>query len=177
VDEIVVSTVVYLPPDEVYEFLEDFPRYARYSEYLKNVHQRGDGGPGTRYDLRFAWWKLTYTARSEVTDVDPPWRIDWRIVKDLHAHGQWRVEELDSLPADAPADADVACRVTLGVEFDPQTARDGTLDLPRFVSFDFVVGKVKPILVKEAQRVVERIVADIEGRSREVELVVERRPS
>ena len=63
------------------------------------------------------------------------------------------------------------------MEFDPQTARDGTLDLPRFVSFDWVVDKVKPVLVKEAGRVVERIVADIEGRERDVDLVVERRPS
>jgi ribosome-associated toxin RatA of RatAB toxin-antitoxin module len=176
VDEIVVTTVVYLPPDEVYAFLEDFPRYARYSEYLKDVNQRGDGGPGTRYDLRFSWWKLTYTVRSEVTEVDPPWRIDWRIVKDLHAHGHWGVAELDDLPADAPADAETACRVTLHVEFDPQTARNGTLDLPRFVSFDFVVEKLKPVLVREATRVVERVVADIEGRQRDVDLVVEQRP-
>ena len=176
-DEIVVSTVVYLPPDEVYEFLEDFPRYARYSEYLKDVNQRGDGGPGTRYDLRFAWWKLTYTVRSEVTEVDPPWRIDWRIVKDLRAHGHWGVEEFDDFPDDAPTDAEAACRVTLHVEFDPQTARDGTLDLPRFVSFDFVVDKLKPVLVREASRVVERVVADIEGRHRQVDLVVEQRPS
>jgi ribosome-associated toxin RatA of RatAB toxin-antitoxin module len=177
VDQIVVSTVVYLPPDEVYDFLADFSRYPKYSEYLKHVHQRGDGGAGTRYDMRFAWWKLTYTLRSEVTDVDPPWRIDWRIVKDLNAHGDWRVEELDDLPDNAPADAETACRVTLDVSFDPQTARDGAVDLPRFVSFDFVVDKIKPVLVKEAQKVVERIVADIEGRRREVELVVERQPS
>jgi hypothetical protein len=127
--------------------------------------------------MRFAWWKLTYTLRSEVVDTDPPWRIDWRIVKDLKAHGDWQVEELDELPDDAPADAEAACRVTLDVSFDPQTARNGTLDLPRFVSFDFVVDKIKPVLVKEAQQVVERIVADIEGRHRDVELVVERRPS
>jgi hypothetical protein len=177
VDEIVVSTVVYLPPEEVYAFLEDFPRYARYSEYLKDVTQRGDGGAGTRYDLRFAWWKLTYTARSEVTDVDPPWRIDWRLVKDLDAHGYWLVEELDDLPPEAPDDAAAGCRVTFAVEFDPRTARDGTLDLPRFVSFDWVVDRVKPLIVTEAEHIVERVVADIEGRQREVDLVVERRPS
>jgi ribosome-associated toxin RatA of RatAB toxin-antitoxin module len=177
VDEIVVSTVVYLPPSEVYDFIADFPRYTRYTEYLTEVRQRGDGGPGTRYDMRFAWWKLSYTLRSEVTDTDPPGRIEWEIVKDLRAHGDWRIERLDGLPADAPADAETASRVTLAVAFDPQTARNGTLDLPRFVSFDFVVDKVKPVLVREAQQVVERIVADIEGRRREVELTVERRPA
>jgi hypothetical protein len=40
-----------------------------------------------------------------------------------------------------------------------------------------VVRKVKPVLVEEAERVVERIVADIEGRRREVELVVHEVPS
>ena len=176
-DEIVVSTVVYLPADEVYAFIEDFPRYTRYSEYLKAVTQRGDGGAGTRYDMRFSWWKLSYTLRSEVTAVDPPSHIDWQIVKDLDAHGHWHIEELDDLPDDAPDDAEVACAVTLDVNFDPQTARNDTLDLPRFVSFDFVVDKIKPVLVTEAEKVVERIVADIEGRHRDVELVVERRPS
>ena len=176
VDEIVVSTVVYLPPEEVYAFIEDFPRYTNYSEYLKSVHQRGDGGVGTRYDMRFSWWKLSYTLRSEVVGVDPPYHLDWEIVKDLTAHGHWHLTELDEFPEDAPDDAEVACKVTLDVNFDAQTARNDTLDLPRFVSFDFVVDKIKPVLVNEAQKVVERIVADIEGRHREVDLVVERRP-
>jgi hypothetical protein len=39
-----------------------------------------------------------------------------------------------------------------------------------------VVRKVKPVLVEEAERVVERIVADIEGRRRDVELVVHEAP-
>jgi hypothetical protein len=177
VDEIVVSTVVYLPPAEVYAFIEDFPRYTNYSEYLKEVRQRGDGGAGTRYDMRFSWWKLGYTLRSEVTGVDPPTRLDWEIVKDLKAYGHWNIAQLDALPDDAPDDAEVASEVTLDVNFDPQTARNDTLDLPRFVSFDFVVEKIKPVLVSEAQKVVQRIVADIEGRHREVDLVVERRPS
>ena len=56
VDELVVSTEVYAAPEEVYEFLLDFPRYGRYSEYLREVRTlAGDGGPGTRYELVFAW--------------------------------------------------------------------------------------------------------------------------
>ncbi|WP_129115212.1 type II toxin-antitoxin system RatA family toxin [Halegenticoccus tardaugens] len=176
-DEIAVSTVVYLPPDEVYDFLVDFPRYANYSKHLEEVRSDGDGSSGTRYALRFAWWKLTYTAHSEVTDLDPPARIDWRLVKDIHAHGRWRVEPLDEFPADAPPDADAACRVHFEIEFDADTARDGALDLPPLVSFDWVIGKIKPLVLKEAERVVERIVADIEGRERDVELTVRNRPT
>jgi len=176
VDEIAVSTVVYLPPEDVYDFLVDFPRYANYSKHLTRVGQRGDGGPGTRYDLRFEWWKLTYTARSEVTAIDPPERIDWRLVKHIDATGRWRVEPLDDLPADAPGDADVACRVFLEIEFDPHTVDEGAISLPAFVSLGWVVSKVKPVVLEEAERIVERIVADIEGRERPVELVINERP-
>jgi hypothetical protein len=177
VDRIHVSTAVCLPAAEVYDFLVDFPRYARYSEYLTDVRADGDGSPGTRYRLRFAWWKLSYTAHTEVTDAEPPTRLDWRVSKDLDARGCWRVEPLDSVPAELPDETGPACRVHLEVEFDPDSVGGGVLDLPRFVSFGWVVEKVKPILVEEAERVVERIVADVEGRRREVHLVVHEVPS
>jgi len=176
VDRIHVSTVVCLPPAEVYDFLVDFPRYARYSKHLTGVTVDGDGSPGTRYSLRFAWWKLSYTAHTEVTDVDPPTRIDWRVRRDFDARGDWRVDPLDAVPPHLPDDADSASRVHLEVEFDPDSVGGGILDLPRFVSFDWVIRKIKPILVEEAERVVGRIVADIEGRHREVDLVVHEVP-
>ncbi len=167
-DTVAVSTVVRLPPEEIYEFLVDFPRYARYSEYLRSVEQRGDGTPGTEYDLTFAWWKLSYTARSEVTDADPPTELCWRVTKDVDARGEWTVEPL----ADPPAGVDAASEVTLVVRFDPDSAEDGMLDLPRFVSLSWVVEKVKPKIQSEAERVVERIVADLEGQRRDVDLEV-----
>lgn len=173
VDELVVSTVVYEDPEGVYEFLLDFPRYARYSKYLTGVEQlRGDGSPGTRYALHFAWWKITYTAHSEVTDVEPPSRIDWRITKDVDAHGCWRIRRLPELPADAPDDADVACEVAFVVRFDPDSADASAVDLPRFVSIGWVVQKVLPLVRNEAERVVRRAVADLEGRRREVDLTI-----
>ncbi|MFC7255966.1 type II toxin-antitoxin system RatA family toxin [Haloplanus litoreus] len=176
-DRIHVSTVVCLPPEEVYDFLVDFPRYARYSEHLTDVRAEGDGSPGTRYRLRFAWWKITYTAHTEVTDAEPPIRLDWQVVKDVDARGRWRVEPLDEVPATLPDEEGPVCRVHLEVEFEPGSVGGGVLDLPRFVSLDWVVGKVTPILVEEAERVVERIVADVEGRHREVHLVVHEEPS
>jgi uncharacterized membrane protein len=171
VDELAVSTVVYLPPEEVYEFLLDFPGYARYSKHLKRVRQRGDGSPGTQYRLEFSWWKLSYTAHSEVTDVDPPARIDWRVLKDIDAHGRWLVEEVP-LPEDAPSDAETASRVRLEIAFDRSSADKNAVDIPAFVSFDWVLGKLKPLVRREAERVVERIVADIEGRRRPVEVEI-----
>lgn len=172
-DQVELSTVVYLPPEEVYEFLIDFPRYANYSKYLTDVEQHGDGSPGTQYDLRFAWWKLSYTARSEVTDVDPPAGIDWRLVKDLDARGHWRVEEV---PGEASEGRETASRVWLRIGFDSDSARSGALDLPAFVSVGWVIDKIKPKVVEEAERVVERVVADLEGEPRPVELTVHRTP-
>jgi ribosome-associated toxin RatA of RatAB toxin-antitoxin module len=171
VDSIEVSTAVYLPPTEVYEFLIDFPRYADYSEYLEGVEGHGDGSPGTNYDLRFAWWKLTYTARSEVTDVDPPNRIDWKIVKDIHAHGHWAVEEIDP-----PDDREHASRVRFRVVFDADSVDSSQFDLPSLVSLSWVVEKVKPLIESEAERIVERIVDDLEGEPRPVDLTVHTRP-
>lgn len=171
VESVEVSTVVYVPPEEVYEFLIDFPRYAHYSEHLREVRQRGDGGPGTEYALRFSWWKLTYTAHSRVTDVDPPERIDWEVLKDVNARGYWRIE-----PTDPPDDREVASEVRLRVAFHPESANERALDLPAFVSLDWVIEKVKPKVQREARRVVRRIVADLEGEPRNVDLRIQTNP-
>ena len=174
-DELVVSTEVYADPEDVYAFLLDFPRYANYSEYLREVRTiQGDGGPGTRYALTFAWWTVTYTAHSRVTGVDPPERIDWEITKDIDAGGCWRVtpSESDGGAAGDATDAGPSCEVALEVEFDPGSASSDALDLPRLVSFDWVLKKAIPLIRTEAERVVERAVRDLENSTRDVDLDV-----
>ena len=167
-DELVVSTEVYADPADVYELLLDFPRYANYTEYLRAVRTVvGDGGPGTQYALTFAWWKISYTARSEVTGVDPPRRIDWMITKDIDASGCWRVT-----PSTADREDGPVCEVALEVAFDPKSASPDALDIPRLVSFDWVVRKAIPLIRSEAERVVERAVRDLEGSTRDVHLDV-----
>ena len=165
-DTVELSTLIRLPPDEVYEFLVDFPRYANYSEHLREVRRYGDGSPGTEYDLEFAWWKLSYTARSRVVAAEPPEQIDWELVKDIDAAGEWEIKEAAD---EAPPDAATASRVYLRIRFDVDSARGG-LGLPRFVSFDWVVERVKPKIRDEAEEIVERIVADLEGEPRPVDL-------
>ena len=173
-DRLVVSTDVYAEPETVYEFLLDFPRYERYSEYLDSVERTaGDGGAGSRYSMRFSWWKLTYTARSEVTDVSPPNRIDWRVLKDIDAEGAWRIDPLEGLPADAPADVDAGCEVAFEVRFDAESADSSAVSLPAMVSFGWVLDKVRPLIREEAERIVKRAVRDLEGRDRPVRLDVE----
>ena len=167
-DEIEVETVVYLPPDEVFEFLLDFPGYARYSEYLKEVRTNGTGGgEGARYDMVLSWWKLSYVAHSKVTDVERPERIDWKLLKDVDARGCWRVEEA---PEEAPEDAETATRILLQAEYNLNSVDSSALDLPRFVSLDWVLDKVKPKVKSEAETVVGRIVADLEGEPRDVDV-------
>ncbi|WP_336037154.1 type II toxin-antitoxin system RatA family toxin [Halobacterium yunchengense] len=158
-----VRTDVRVPPAEAYAFLLDFQGYAEYSEYLQSVRRDGDGGPGTTYELTFAWWKLSHTVRSRVTATEEPHRIDWELVGGIDAHGSWLVEEAES-----------GCAVSLVVTYDAGSAR-GTLDLPAFVSLDWVVDRVVDLVVEEGERVVERVVADLEGERRPVDLAVERR--
>jgi carbon monoxide dehydrogenase subunit G len=168
VNRVEASTVVRRPPKPVFEFLVDFSRYAKYSKYLDDVTRNGDGGVGTEYDLTFRWWKLSYTVRSAVTALETPRRIEWRIQGRLDAHGEWEVEELP----DAPKGVESASRVHFRVWFDPGSVDGGTIDLPSFVSLDWVVDRTKPKVRGEAERVVERVVADIEGERRPVELTI-----
>lgn len=175
-ERLAVTTVVYRPAADVYEFLSDFPRYARYSKYLESVGRMGEGPDGPRYALQFRWWLLTYTARSEVTAEEPPERIEFRLLGDFDASGRWEVTELDDLPPDAPVDASEGCEVAFVVEFAPETAHRGMLDLPALISLETVIDKARPLVEAEAKRVVERAVADLEGRERSVSLEVESGP-
>lgn len=173
VERILLSTVVRRSPEEIFPYLESFEDYPRYAEHLKAVRKRGDGGAGTRYDLRLAWWKLTYTARSEVTAVRPPRSIEWRLVKDVDARGEWRIEPE---PESAPDGVETASRVYFEAIYDPHTANEDAVSLPRFVSMDWVIRKLRPKLLDEAERVVERLVADVEGDRRNVKLTVHEAP-
>ena len=167
-NRIEASTTVRRSPGPIYDLLVDFSRYTRYSKYLADVTPRGDGDVGTEYDLTFRWWRLSYTVHSAVTDLEPPRRIEWRIEGRLEAHGEWEIERLED-PQEAAEDAS---RVHFRVWFDPNSVDGDSIDLPAFVSLDWVVGKAIPKIRGEAERVVERIVADLEGERRPVELTI-----
>ncbi|GAB3671579.1 SRPBCC family protein [Halopiger thermotolerans] len=159
--------------------MRSFTDYPRYTDHLKEVTVHGDGGVGSVYDLRLAWWKLSYTARSKVTDISEPHSLEWRLLNDIDARGEWRVEPApEALPADAATDAETASRIYFEAVYDPHSANEDAISLPRFVSLDWVVKKVQPRLLDEAETVVERLVADIEGRSqpRDAELTIHEMP-
>ncbi|WP_306056788.1 SRPBCC family protein [Natronococcus wangiae] len=170
-DRILLSTVAHRPPEDVFPYVRSFVDYPRYTDHLKEVRVHGDGDVGSVYDLRLAWWKLSYTARSKVTAIDAPESLEWRLVNDIDARGEWRVE-----PEPGPADVETASRIYFDAVYDPYSADESALSLPRFVSLDWVVRKVKPRLLDEAETVVERLVADIEGQRRDVELTVHEMP-
>lgn len=194
-DDLEISTVVGVPPERAYEFLVAFPNYARYTDYLKEVRRHGDGGPGTRYDLVLSWWLISYTAQSRVTDVEPPWRIDWELEDAIDAAGAWHVEPVDAETlaghiedVDGEAAADGAgrdgaddgsapgSRIRLQARLDGESLGDAALGLPAFVSASGVLRKVAPVAKREATAVIGRIVADLEGRRRDVSLTVHSRP-
>lgn len=163
-----ISTVTYLPEDEVYEFLLDFPGYAEYSEYLHGVDSDGDGGAGTEYDIHLGWWKLEYTARTRVTNIDAPSEIEWEVIKDIDAHGKWLVDPI----SDIPDDEDAATEVTLVINYNADSVDEDVIDLPLFIGLDTVIEKVTPLIESEGEKVVERIIADLEGEERPVDLAI-----
>ncbi|GAB3024601.1 SRPBCC family protein [Natronobiforma cellulositropha] len=172
-DRIVLSTVVYRTPEETFPYLSAFERYPHYAEHLESVTARGDGGPGTEYDLRLAWWKLHYTAYSRVTAIEEPTSLRWELRKNLDAEGEWRIEPE---PEAAPEDEETASRIYFSASYDPHSANEDAISLPRFVSLDWAIRKLRPRLLAEAERVVRRLVADVEGTPRDVELVVHESP-
>lgn len=163
VDTIEVSTTVERSPAVVFSFLRDFTRYTNYSEHLRKVATAGDGGVGTRYRLRFGWWRLTYDAFTRVTGIEEPTVIEWEVTRDVDAHGRWVVE---------PIGESERSRVRLIVTYDPSSVSAGMLDVPRIVSLDWVVRKAVDLIEVEGRRVVERVVEDLEGEARPVDLTV-----
>jgi len=209
VDEVDISTVVQVPPSEAYDFLLDFPGYAAYTDHLDDVRRDGDGGVGTAYEFVLSYWVISYTARSRVTDVDPPNRIDWVLEDAFDAQGAWFVEPVDAEeaaeaaavdPADVRQSGDTerevaeaersvdpdgectadgeapAARIRLRATFDRESITDAGMGIPRFISATSVFQKVAPVAKSEAKTILARIVADLEGEPRPIEVTVSERP-
>ena len=167
-DEVILETELRVPPAKTFDFLRDFPGYVRYSSYLDDVSQHGDGSVGTRYELLLSWWKLSYTAHTEVTAIEEPHRIEWRVLRAVDARGHWAIE-----PIDPPGQDGTHSLVRLYIQYDPASADPGAIDIPRLVSLGWIVDRVKPLIVPEAESIVERIVADLEGEPRPVDLDIQ----
>ncbi|PSQ16504.1 polyketide cyclase [Halobacteriales archaeon QS_8_69_26] len=169
-DDVEASLVLRLPQREVYESLFEFTRYDRYSDHLEEARVRGEG-VGSRFALTFSWWRLTYTLRGRVTEVEPPERIEWSVTKDVDARGHWAIEPA---PEEAPADCETATRARLYAEFDRSSVRSGALDT--VAPTGWVLSKVMPLVEPEAERAARRAVADLEGEPRSVDVEVHSRP-
>ena len=165
-DTVTAETTVFVPAEEVFEFLSDFPGYARYSSYLESVAQLGDGGEGTSYRLTLSWWKLTYPITTVVTELDPPHSIHWKTTSAIDAAGSWQVEPIYA-EGEAPE-----TQVTLTINYNTATSSVQGIDLPRFISTQWVINRVKPLVEPEAKRIVKRIVTDLEGEERPIDLTI-----
>lgn len=170
-DTLKVNTTIHAPEADVYALLCDVEDYGEYSDYIQDVIRHGDGGPGTEYGITLSWSRISYTVWFRVIDRDPPDRIAWRVVDDLDAHGAW---QLEPTTVDDP-EADHATHVTLTARFDPDTANDDALSLPPLVSVSTVVEQVRPLVEREAERVLDRVVADLEDDPRRATLIIHTR--
>lgn len=170
-DVIELATTIHAPRPEVFALVSDVGGWGAYSDHVTDVTRHGDGGPGTEYGVTLSWWRLAYTVRFRVTDLDPPARIGWRVVEDIDARGTCRLEPTD---ADDPEVAH-ATRVTLTARYDPDSADDDALSLPPFVPVSSVVERARPFVEREAERVLSRVVADLEGEPRRATLTLRTR--
>jgi Polyketide cyclase / dehydrase and lipid transport. len=162
VQQLRVQTQVAAPIETVYETLLEFTRYARYAEHLERVEVLSEP-PQAAYRMHFAWWVLRYDLDSTVTETDAPTRIGWMITRGLDAEGAWSLAAVDAATTAVEFDA----------VYDPHSADVGGLSLPAFVSTGWLIEKIKPALVEEAEGIVAAMVADIEGQPRPVDLTVE----
>lgn len=168
VDGIDVSTLLYVPQETVYDFVHEFSGATDYSPNLDEIRQYGDGDAGTDYEIEVSWWRLSYVSHTTVTDTDRPRRIDWRTTQAPKARGYWGIK-----PETPPAGRDHATRLRLRLQFDPDTL--GSVPLGGW-TLDRLFDRIRPLVVRESERIVEGVVRDLEGESRAVELDVHRGP-
>jgi len=162
-----LATDVHVPPERAYEFLLDFPNYPRYTDVLEEVRREGSGDVGTEYHFDVAWWRISRTVRSRVTGLEPPRRIEWRLLGDLAVQGRWRVD-----PPAADGASDAPTRVHLIAEYDPAGSRLAGIGGAALLSSSRVRRTLATRLRADAESLLERIVADLEGSPRPVDLEV-----
>ena len=160
-------------PVVAYEYLLDFTNYAEYCRYVNGVDVDSDGssaeaapptGAGTTYTIRLGWWRISVDLRAEVSQVEHPRTIQWRVLSDVDAHGRWEVHPPDS------ADGPVGLRFV--ASYDSAALERTNLDLPRFVPMARVIDKLMPLMMETGCDVLEQIVWDLEATRRSVNVRV-----
>ena len=167
-----VEADVAVEPEVAYEYLLDFTNYAEFCRYVSEVvveanhadtERNAPAGPGSRYRIRFGWWRLSVTLRAEISRVDRPRTIEWRILSDVDAHGRWEVEPIE------PGDRS---HLRFFATYDSVALSRSNLDLPRFVPMATVIERLMPLMKEAGRDVFEQIVWDLEGSKRSVEVSV-----
>lgn len=163
-EQLEATATVHAPPPEVFELLADFPSYVEYTDYLEAVEATGSGDAGTEYTMHFAWWRVEYSVRSVVTDLDPPRRIEFELVEGLEAEGAWEIAAREAAPE--------VSDIRFVIRYDPGTIGGDAVSLPSLISLGTVIDRAKPYLLSEAEGVLERIVEELEGEPRSVEVTL-----
>ncbi|MFW6383795.1 MAG: SRPBCC family protein [Halodesulfurarchaeum sp.] len=152
-NRIEVSQPIERAPEAVFEVVEAFSRYPAYSKYLDAVSQVGTRDDLPEYALSFSWWRLTYETRTRVLDRDPPRTLDWEVATDVDASGTWTVEPLGPDRA----------RLRLEARYDLDSIGSTGVSLPFGFSVNWLKRNVDDLISSEADRVLARIAANLEG--------------
>lgn len=152
-NRIEVSRSVDRSPVAVFGTVRDFSGYPAYSEYLTGVTVDGDGDSGTEYVLDIRVFGLSFDVRTRLDELDPPRRIGWSVLEDIDAAGQWIVR---------PAEGGNGSELELVVEYDPESVDSSVVSLPFGMSFDWLASKAESLAEREAETVLDRLVADLE---------------
>lgn len=83
------------PAAEIFAILDDWTRTKEYMAGVKEIRHAGGpaSGPGSSFDVDFAFGPLKIKARTETTDHTPPSGYGWKTVKGPNQTGWWRLVE------------------------------------------------------------------------------------
>ncbi|MFW5921889.1 MAG: type II toxin-antitoxin system RatA family toxin [Halodesulfurarchaeum sp.] len=140
-------------PEAVFGAVRDFSGYTDYSDYLRAVTVDGDGDRGTEYVLDIRVLGLTVDVRTRLDELDPPRRIEWSVLGDVEAAGQWNVR---------PIEGGNGSTLELIVEYDPESVDSSVVSLPFGLSVARLTSKAESLAEREAETVLDRLVADVE---------------
>lgn len=146
--------------DSVFEAITDYRAIDSYTEAAR-IAGRGSG-IGTRIYFRLSKDVLSiptkYTVKIELTDYDSPDYIEWEIVEDIDAYGSIEITEI----------SDNKSRLSVDFNVNIENSNIGALPAPTSANAEQIIEYIYPKMDKQTSGIIDGIVEDIEGDSRDV---------
>lgn len=148
--------------DSVFEAITDYRAINSYTDAAR-IAGRGSG-VGTRIYFRLAKDVLSiptkYTVKIELTEYDSPDYIEWEMVEDIDAYGNIKVTEL----------SDDKSRLSINFNVNIENSNIGALPAPKSANAEQIIEYIYPKVDEQTSGIVDGIVEDIEGDSRDVRI-------